>query len=54
MAAMQNGCVYHATAIPFPDGRVVKRAAADSADGSGQDQLNAEIYSPPYLFARLA
>jgi hypothetical protein len=51
MAAMQNGRVYHATAILLPDGRVLSAGSGRfGGTGPGQDQLNAEIYSPPYLF----
>ena len=38
---------YHATALLLPDGRVLH---AGSGDGAGApNQLNAEIFSPPYL-----
>jgi hypothetical protein len=51
MAAMQNGRVYHATALLLPDGRVLSAGSGRfGGTGPGQDQLNAEIYSPPYLF----
>jgi galactose oxidase len=40
---------YHGTSILLPDGRVLN---AGSGDGSGAtDQYNAELFSPPYLFA---
>jgi hypothetical protein len=40
---------YHATSILLPDGRVLH---AGSGDGEGAPrQLNAELFSPPYLFA---
>ena len=40
---------YHGTAILLPDGRVLQAGAGDAA--KAVDQLNAETYSPPYLFA---
>jgi galactose oxidase len=43
MANMQVARMYHSTALPLADGRVL------SAGGSGK--FSAEIYSPPYLFA---
>jgi galactose oxidase len=40
---------YHANSILLPDGRVLHTG---SGDGEGAPrQLNAELYSPPYLFA---
>jgi hypothetical protein len=51
MAAMQVGRVYHATAILLPDGRVLSAGSGRfGGSGAGADQLNSEIYSPPYLF----
>jgi hypothetical protein len=43
MASMEVARMYHLTALLLPDGRVL------SMGGNGR--LNAEIYSPPYLFA---
>ena len=40
---------YHGTAILLPDGRVLQSGAGDA--DSAVDQKNAELYSPPYLFA---
>ena len=40
---------YHGTSIFLPDGRVLNSGSGDAA--GAPDQLNAEIYSPPYLFA---
>jgi hypothetical protein len=42
--------VYHSTTLLLPDGRVLH---AGSGDGPGLPrELNAEIFSPPYLFLR--
>jgi hypothetical protein len=46
-AAVPRG--YHGTAILLPDGRVLQSGAGDAA--GAVDQKNAELYSPPYLFA---
>jgi hypothetical protein len=40
---------YHATSILLPDGRVLHTGSGDGA--TDPRQLNAEIFSPPYLFA---
>src|SRR5262249_3032204 len=49
--AMQVGRVYHATALLLPDGRVLSAGSGRfGGSGPGADHLNAEIYSPPYLF----
>jgi hypothetical protein len=40
---------YHGTAILLPDGRVLESGAGDASQAT--DQKNAELYSPPYLFA---
>jgi len=49
MASMQIARVYHSTALLLPDGRVLVGGSGEYGTGS-IDQLNAEIYSPPYLF----
>ena len=49
MASMQTARVYHSTALLLPDGRVLVGGSGEFGTGS-IDQLNAEIYSPPYLF----
>jgi galactose oxidase len=40
---------YHATSLLLPNGRVLHSGSGDG--GNQPDQLNAEIFSPPYLFA---
>ncbi|HWZ42268.1 MAG TPA: Ig-like domain-containing protein [Candidatus Saccharimonadales bacterium] len=47
MAPEQNGRLYHSTAVLLLDGRVL---VAGSGRAGTAPQLNAEIYSPPYLF----
>jgi hypothetical protein len=49
MASMQIARVYHSTALLLPDGRVLVGGSGEYGTGS-IDQLNAEVYSPPYLF----
>ncbi len=49
MASMQIARVYHSTALLLPDGRVLVSGSGEFGTGS-INQLNAEIYSPPYLF----
>ena len=48
MAAQTKPRLYHSIAMLLPDGRVL--SSGGGRDGPGIDQLNAEIYSPPYLF----
>jgi hypothetical protein len=49
MAAMHTPREYHGTAILLPDARVlVSGMGADF--GNVPDEMNAEFYSPPYLF----
>ena len=49
LASMSVPRLYHSSAILLPDGRVL---VAGSGRGSGGvDYENAQIYSPPYLFA---
>jgi fibronectin type 3 domain-containing protein len=50
MAAQQNGRLYHSTALLLPDGRVLVAGGGQAPGGTVTNQLNAEIYSPPYLF----
>ena len=40
--------IYHSTALLLPDGRVLDTGSGDG--GSGQNQLNYQLFSPPYLF----
>ncbi len=49
VASEQVGRQYHSTALLLPDGRVLM-AGGGRLPGRSTDQLNAEIYSPPYLF----
>ncbi len=46
MARMANPRMYHSVAILLPDARVITLGGGTF----GIDQLNAQIYSPPYLF----
>lgn len=41
--------VYHGTALLLPDGRVLHTGSGDA--GGVPDEFNAEVFSPPYLFA---
>ena len=51
MASMANARLYHSTTILLPDGRVLSAGSGrPKATNGGVDQLNGEIYSPPYLF----
>ncbi|HEY4648649.1 MAG TPA: galactose oxidase early set domain-containing protein, partial [Gemmatimonadales bacterium] len=48
LASNQTTRVYHSTTLLLPDGRVLH---SGSGDGPGLPrELNAEIFSPPYLF----
>src|SRR6185312_4870312 len=49
VASLQNSREYHSTAILLLDGRVLM-AGGGALPGRATDQLNGEIYSPPYLF----
>jgi hypothetical protein len=48
MASMQVPRLYHSTALLLPDGRVLE--SGGGFNGAATNELNAEIYSPPYLF----
>jgi fibronectin type 3 domain-containing protein len=49
VASLTNGREYHSTALLLQDGRVLM-AGGGALPGRATDQLNGEIYSPPYLF----
>ena len=49
VASMQTPRLYHSTALLLPDGRVLV-AGGGRNFRSSLKELNAEIYSPPYLF----
>lgn len=48
MAGMQTPRSYHSTGLLLPDGRVL--VAGSGRAGTLTNRLNAEIFSPPYLF----
>src|SRR4029453_13457497 len=52
MASMQVPRIYHSTAVLLPDGRVLSGGSGfqQESGASGTNRLDAEIYSPPYLF----
>ena len=43
---------YHSSSLLMPDGRVLHTGSGDAlnADGPAPNELNAELFSPPYLF----
>jgi hypothetical protein len=48
LASMRTPRLYHSTALLLPDGRVL--SAGGGRYGQAVNHLDAEIYSPPYLF----
>jgi hypothetical protein len=50
LASMKVARLYHSTAILLPDGRVLSAGGGRPAPVNGVDNVNAEIFSPPYLF----
>jgi hypothetical protein len=50
MASMAIPRLYHSTALLLPDGRVLSAGGGRFGGTAVDDKLNAEIYSPPYLF----
>ncbi len=49
LGSMQIPRVYHSTALLLPDARVLVAGSGEYGPGS-TNQLNAEIFAPPYLF----
>jgi len=50
LASMATWRLYHHTAVLLPDARVLVTGSGRSPGPDTRDQLNYEIFSPPYLF----
>ena len=50
MASMAVPRMYHSTALLLPDGRILSAGGGRTGDSVSYDFLNAEYYSPAYLF----
>lgn len=50
LASMQIPRLYHSTALLLPDGRVLSAGGGRPPAINAADNLNAEVFSPPYLF----
>jgi Domain of unknown function (DUF1929) len=48
LSSMKVARIYHSTAVLMPDGRVLSMGGGQG--GGGIDHLDAEYFSPPYLF----
>lgn len=53
LSSAQIKRAYHSTALLLPDGRVLVSGSGGDAAGLMTNELNAEIFSPPYLFKGL-
>lgn len=51
MASMAKPRLYHGTAVLLPDGRVLSSGSGRPPPTRGVNGTDAEIFSPPYLFA---
>ena len=51
VASMSMARGYHSTALLLKDGRVISAGGGACGNGCSANHLDAQIYSPPYLFA---